>query len=111
LTCAFVLAGTDVKEIKKHVKYLLQNLQDAMNTLVFTQDSYKDGCWLINPDLKKIGEVCHCRVNSGAARTDTCQQGDSSNPLMTTETLTGPFSDGDYSIRKYFAPALCKSGH
>ncbi len=57
-------SGTDVKEIKKHVKYLLQNLQDAMNTLVFTQDSYKDGCWLINPDLKKSGEVRSSSVSA-----------------------------------------------
>jgi hypothetical protein len=81
----------DVKEIKKQVKYLLQNLQDSMNTLIFTQDSYKDGCWLINPDVKKFSES------------------DSSNPLMTTETLTGPLSDGDYSVRKYIAPAY--QGH
>jgi hypothetical protein len=77
-----VRTGTDVKEIKKQVKYLLQNLQDAANTLIFTQDSYKDGCWLLNPDLKRAGES------------------DSSNPLMTTETLTGPLSDGDYSCSK-----------
>lgn len=50
-------SGADVKEIKKQVKYLLQNLQDSMNTLIFTQDSYKDGCWLINPDVKKFSEV------------------------------------------------------
>lgn len=50
-------SGADVKEIKKQVKYLLQNLQDSMNTLIFTQDSYKDGCWLLNPDLKKPSEV------------------------------------------------------
>lgn len=97
-------SGADVKEIKKQVKYLLQNLQDSMNTLIFTQDSYKDGCWLLNPDLKKPTEV-RAVGNDSELRTDTCQQSDSSNPLMTTETLTGPLSDGDYSIRKYTAPS------
>jgi hypothetical protein len=50
-----------------------------------------------------------CDTCAQRPRIDTCQQSDSSNPLMTTETLTGPLSDGDYSVRKYIAPAY--QGH